>query len=197
MGLPGTIRVKLSSEAAEAISLTPVVVQEIPIRELVEYMLGVAGKDEARIREILLRGSLVSGASRFRWQGFEADPEGVREVLAGFPDADPLRPFAAARCVRAVLLGGRLPVELRREAVSRKGLFERAAFWDLLLETVAAGQVLYAGYSYRERADRYTRELAPHETGRLRDGAASLRFATLRDRIQSAPFTRAELYVER
>ncbi len=32
MALPQTVRVKLSSEAAEAISLTPVVVQEIPIR---------------------------------------------------------------------------------------------------------------------------------------------------------------------
>src|SRR5450756_1325760 len=72
MALPPTVRVKLSSEAAESISITPVVVQEMPVRELVEYMLGVTGKDEARIRELLLRGSLVSGASRFRWTGWDA-----------------------------------------------------------------------------------------------------------------------------
>ena len=57
MALPPTVRVKLSSEAAESIALTPVVVQELPMRELVEHMLGVAGKDEARIREMLLRGN--------------------------------------------------------------------------------------------------------------------------------------------
>ena len=65
MALPPTVRVKLSSEAAEAISLTPVVVQELAIRDLIEHVLGVAGKDEARLCEILLRGTLVSGGSRF------------------------------------------------------------------------------------------------------------------------------------
>ena len=73
MALPQTVRVKLSSEVAEAISITPVVLQELPVRELVEHLLGIAGKDESRIREILLRGTLVSGASRFRWAGWDAD----------------------------------------------------------------------------------------------------------------------------
>ena len=74
MALPQTVRVKLSSEAAGAITLTPVVAQELAVRDLIEHVLGLAGKDEARIREILLRGTLVSGASRFRWEGFRADP---------------------------------------------------------------------------------------------------------------------------
>src|ERR1035441_8425425 len=106
MALPQTVRVKLSSEEAGAISITPVVVQELPVRDLLEHLLGVTGKDEPRIREVLRRGTLVSGASRFRWTGWEADAEGVTELLAGFPDADPSRPFAAGRCVRAVLRGG-------------------------------------------------------------------------------------------
>ena len=59
------------------------------MRELVEHMLGVAGKDEPRIREMLLRGTLVSGASRFRWTGWEAEPESLRALLATFPDAEP------------------------------------------------------------------------------------------------------------
>src|SRR5438874_1143259 len=75
MALPDKVRVKLSSEAAEGISITPVVAREMPLRELVEYMLGVTGKDEGRVRELLLRGTLVSGASRFRWAGWEADPQ--------------------------------------------------------------------------------------------------------------------------
>src|ERR1035437_2302839 len=98
MALPPTVRVKLSSEGAGSISITPVVVQDMQVRELVEYMLGGTGKDEARIRELLLRGNLVSGASRFRWTGWDVDLESLRELLATFPDADASRKFAAANC---------------------------------------------------------------------------------------------------
>src|SRR5664279_156013 len=151
MALPPIVRVKLSSEAAESISITPVVLQDMAVRELVEYMLGVTGKDEARIRELLLRGSLVSGASRFRWTGWDAGLETVRELLATFPDPDPSRPFAAASCTRATLRGGRQPIEITREAGSRKGLFQRESFWDVLMKVIGAGTPGYAGYSYRER----------------------------------------------
>src|ERR1043166_6953501 len=122
--LPQTIRVKLSSEAAESIALTPVVVQEMAVRELVEHVLGVTGKDEARIRDLLLRGTLVSGASRFRWQGWEADRESVRTLLATFPDPDPSRTLVTANCVRALLRGGRQTIDLPRSTIERKGLFQ-------------------------------------------------------------------------
>jgi hypothetical protein len=92
MALPPTLRVKLSSEAAGSISITQVVVQEMPVAELVEHMLGVTGKDEARIRQLLLRGTLVSGASRFRWTGCDAAPDDLRLLLATFPDARPPPP---------------------------------------------------------------------------------------------------------
>jgi len=49
MALPPTVRVKLSSEAAGSISLTPVVVQEFAVRDLVENILAVTGKDESRV----------------------------------------------------------------------------------------------------------------------------------------------------
>jgi hypothetical protein len=149
MALPHTVRVKLSSEAAESISLTPVVVQEMAIRDLVEHMLGVTGKDEARIRELLLRGSLVSGASRFRWAGWDQDAESLRALLAAFPDPDPTRPVA------------------------------------------------YAGYSYRERTDRYTRPITPSETERIRAAAESVKYSTLRDQIRTAAFLAAELHASR
>jgi hypothetical protein len=100
MPLPDTIRVKLSSEAAEYVSITPVVVQEMPVRDLVEHMLGITGKDEARVRDLLLRGTLVSGATRFRWTGWEAPPDSIRSLLSSFPDADPSRRFDAAQCKR-------------------------------------------------------------------------------------------------
>jgi hypothetical protein len=201
MALPQTVRVKLSSEVAEAISITPVVLQELPVRELVEYVLGIAGKDEWRIREILLRGTLVSGASRFRWAGWDADTEGLRELLATFPDADPSRPFAAAGCVRAILRGGRHAIEIPREAAARKSLFQRKAFWDLLMEVVGGPRgypgPAYHGYSYRDRADRYLRAFTRAESERLRAAASAVRYSALRDQIQTAGFAQAELHVMR
>src|SRR5262249_5971808 len=161
--LPATVRVKLSSEAAEAISLTPVVVQEMPVREFIEHVLGLAGKDEARICEILHRGTLVSGASRFRWTGWEVDTPALRELLATFPDADPAARFAADRCIRAILRGGRSAIEIPRQAAERKGVFQRDSFWDVLMEVVAAADGEYHGYSYRDRADRFLRQLSHDE----------------------------------
>jgi hypothetical protein len=197
MALPPTVRVKLSSEAAESISLTPVVVQELPVRELIEHMLGITGKDEPRIRELLKRGTLVSGASRFRWQGWEAGLDGIREVLAGFPDPDPSRTFEAGRCVRAILRGGRRPLEIPREAGARKGLFQRSSFWELLMEVAADARGTYGGYSYKDRADRYWRELAVAQAERIRGGAGTVRFSTLKEQIHAGGFTQLELYCTR
>ena len=197
MALPPTVRVKLSSEAAESISLTPVVVQELPIRELIEHILGIAGKDESRIREILLRGTLVSGASRFRWIGWETDGASLQEALAAFPDPDPGIGFAATRCVRATLRGGRQIIELPREAAERKPLFQRTSFWALLMEVVDAAPPRYAAYSYRDRADRFVREFTHAETERLRAGSDTLKYNSLRDQIRANAFVQADLYVTR
>jgi hypothetical protein len=187
MPLPGTVRVKLSSEAAGAVSFTPVVVRELALRELLEHVLGVVGKNEPRIREILLRGTLVSGASRFRWTGWEPDPAGLHQLLDSFPDPDPSRVFDKERCARAILRGGRQPIE-----ISREGLF-----WDLLMEVAGEAGMQYGGYSYRDRADRYLRPFSVGETERLRAGSGTVRYSALREQIRSAGFREAELYVTR
>jgi hypothetical protein len=197
MALPPTLRVKLSSEAAGSISITQVVVQEMPVAELVEHMLGVTGKDEARIRQLLLRGTLVSGASRFRWTGCDAAPDDLRLLLATFPDPDPARPFAPLNCTRVTLRGGRQPIEISRAAGIRKGLFQRETFWDALLSVVSAAAPAYAGYSYRERADRYLRDFTREELARLRAAAPLLRYTILSDQLRTQPFTQAELLVTR
>jgi hypothetical protein len=197
MALPPTVRVKLSSEAAESIALTPVVAQDLPIRELIEHMLGVVGKDLPRMREILLRGTMVAGASRFRWAGWPVDDEDLRALLSTFPDADPTRTFAAVRCDRVILRGGRQPIEIRREAATRKGLFQRETFWDILMEVAGAAPFNYAGYSYRDRADRFQRDLGVAETARLRAAADSVKFTTLRDQIRTVAFTSIEVFTTR
>jgi len=197
MSLPATVRVKLSSEAAESISISRVVIQDLPLRDLIEHMLGVTGKDEERIRELLLRGALVSGASRFRWTGWEADLAALRELLDTFPGDEPARPFAVERCVRAVLRGGRQAIDIPREAGARKPLLRKSSFWDRLMETAAAGETRYLHYSYKDRADCYRLDLAVGAAEKLRAAGGIVRYTTLRDHIRSADFAWAELYVER
>jgi hypothetical protein len=202
MSLPATVRVKLSSEAAEGISITRVVVQDLPLRDLVEHMLGVTGKDEARVRELLLRGTLVSGASRFRWSGWDAELDGLRELLATFPGDDPTRPFVCARCVRAVLRGGRQAIHIPREAVARKTpLLKRwrrqASFWDALMELAGAGEIRYLHYSYKDRADCYRLDMPLAAAEKLRAAGEAVKYSSLRDQIRSAGFVWAELYAER
>jgi len=137
----------------------------------------------------------VSGASRFRWSGWDADAAGILDLLATFPDSDPARPFAPEHCIRAILRGGRQAIEVPREAASRKGLFQRETFWDVLMSSAAGAA--YAEYSYRHRADRYLREFTMAEVERLRAGASGVKFSTLRDQIRTVAFAHAELYVER
>ena len=200
MALPPTIRVKLSSEAAGSISLTPVVAQELPLRDLIEYMLGVTGKDEARIRELLLRGTLVSGSSRFRWTGWEPEAGDLRDLgdlLATFPNPDPSCVFRPADCTRVILRGGRQSIELTREAGSRKGLFQRKTFWDALMDVIAAAPPEYSTYSYRDRSDRYLREFTRAEIDRLRAARDLVRYTTVRDQLRTVAFTQAEIYTTR
>jgi hypothetical protein len=197
MSLPATVRVKLSSEAAEGISITRVVVQDLPLRDLVEHMLGITGKNEARVRELLLRGTLVSGASRFRWTGWDAELDGLRELLATFPGDDPARPFAPARCMRAVLRGGRQAIHIPREAAARKPLLRKTSFWDVLMDVAEAGEIRYLHYSYKDRADCYRLEMPLAAAGKLRAAADIVKYSSLREQIRSAGFVWAELYVER
>ena len=121
----------------------------------------------------------------------------MRETLASFPDPDPSRPFSTGRCIRAILRGGRQAIEIPRESVGRRTLFRRETFWDLLMEVVAGSDPVYSGYSYRERADRYLRELTPAESERLRTAGNTIRYSTLRDQIRSVAFARAELLATR
>ena len=195
--LPETIRVKLSSESAGYVSITPVVVQELPVRELVGHMLGITGKDADRIHELLLRGTLVSGASRFRWTGWDADVAGIRHILAGFPDPEPGRPFDPARCVRATLRTTRQPIEIQREAASRKKLFRKSSFWDVLLEVAQATGLRYEIYSYSDRADIYRGTFGLESAARLHQAAGGLKYTRLKDQIAAASLEAVDLYVPR
>jgi hypothetical protein len=197
MALPERVRVKLSSEAAEAISLTRVIVQEMPLSELIDVLLGVAGKDHERVRELLLRGTVVSGASRYRWDGWSIEPAELAAILASYPDPDPGRPFDPHVCTRAVLRDDRGAVEVAREAASRKGLFRRSSFWDRLLDTITDTALVYKTYSYRDRADLYEAPLAPAHNAAIREAAPLLTYTTLRQRMGNSSFDTIDLFTSR
>ncbi|MBI5281771.1 MAG: hypothetical protein HY858_08835 [Candidatus Solibacter usitatus] len=195
MPLPDTIRVKLSSEAAEYAALTPVVTRDLPFAELLDQVVSAAGMDESRVREILKRGSLVSGATRFRWTGWESGAAEIGEALGRMPQPEPLREFVAAKCVRVMLTGRGSRLELGREAAAQRRIFRRRSFWQSLME--AAGAPAYVTYHYRDRADHYRATLGPETLERLRRDAALLKFGDLARQVRSAPFERMELVVER
>jgi hypothetical protein len=197
MPLPSSVRVKLSSEAAESISITPVVVRDIPIRELIEHMIGITGKDEARLHDLLLRGTLVSGASRFRWAGWDADREAIRETLATFPDPDPDRRFMPELCIRAALRGPGRRIEIPREIGQRKPLFRRTSFWDTLMGVAASSEVRYVDYVYRERADCFSATLTLAALERLRESARLVKYSTLQQQILHTNLESVDLFVTR
>lgn len=195
MPIPERIHVKLSSEAAEYVSLTPVVVREMDAAELLEQILGVTGPDPSRVREVLKRGSLVSGASRYRWNGFDCDIVEVEALVAALPGPEPHRAFAAARCVRVVLSGGGARIEIHKASAAEKKLLKRTSFWDALATEAAA--VEYAGYLYRERADRYVCALDAAAVDRIRASAALLRYEGLARQVAAGKWEKVEWVVLR
>jgi len=195
MPVPSIIRVKVSSEAAESISLSPVLVQEMPAQELVAVIVAGAGKDAARVREALQRGMFVSGASRFRWERIEVSSGEVAELLSAYPDPDPQRPFDAAACVQAILRGPVTQLAIDKEAAQRKRLFRRRSLWDVVIEL--ANDVSYSGYSYKERADIYRVTLDPPQRQRLREASRLSPYSSISKQMEGAVLDTIEFFVKR
>ena len=176
--------------------MTPVVAQDISTEELVRLMLGVTGKDAVRVREILARGSLVSGASRFRWQGINVDPAEVAAFLSRFPDSDPSRRFEAANCTAAVLKGhGIRPLAIERHAGLKRRLFRKRSFWDELMALIDSP--VYVEYSYKERVDVFHQRLDQGAQRRLRDAAKLLAYSSYERQIADGTFNSVDLQVPR
>jgi hypothetical protein len=196
MPLPAQIPVKYSEEEAEYLSVRPVVRQTFQIFELVDMVLGVTGKDAARVQQILRTGTLVFNFYRYWWTGFDADVQELAALLAKFPDADPARPFRSEECTVAMFVGKSAPqifgaltlpangVEITRAEAARKRLLKSKSFWDALLSLAhdeALGSApVYLGYSYQRRADVYQLELVPPQALALAQAAEKLAPRSLR-----------------
>src|ERR1019366_8125319 len=120
MPLPETIAVRYTDEEAGYVTVRPVVKQTFRLSELLDMVLSVAGKDVARVRQLLHSGTVVYHFYRYSWTGFDADEAELAAALDKFPDAEPLRPFAADQCTVAIFESGgvnpRHLIELARAA---------------------------------------------------------------------------------
>ena len=102
MPLPETIPVRYTEEEAGYVTVRPLVRQTFRLDELLDMILSVAGKDVARVRQLLHSGTVVYHFYRYSWTGFDVDEAELAAALAKFPDAEPTRPFPAGQCTNAV-----------------------------------------------------------------------------------------------
>jgi hypothetical protein len=182
--LPETIAVKYTEEEAEYLSMRPLVRQTFRAPELVDMIVQVAGKDLARVQQILRGGTVVYHSFRYWWQGFEPDAAALGEILAKYPDADPERPFRAGDCAEVILESSGSPprhsLQITREAAAKTGPMEKIAralrnqssFWKVLMDFAEEARPRYREYSYTRRADLYSIALTADQIARLTGEAA-------------------------
>ena len=190
MPLPETISVKYTEEEAEYLSMRPLVRQTFRAPELVDMIVQVAGKDPARVQQILRAGTVVFHSFRYWWQGFDPDQSALAEILATYPDADPARPFRAADCTEVILESSGSPprhsLRITRAAAAKssplqkitRALRHQPSFWQILMNFADEAQAQpqprprYREYSYTRRADLYSIALTPAQIARLTQEAA-------------------------
>jgi len=161
--LPETIPVRYTEEEAGYVTVRPLVRQTFRLDELLDMILSVAGKDAARVRQLLHSGTVVYHFYRYSWAGIDADETELAAALAKFPDEDPSRPFDAEQCTNALFeSGGQSPrrlLDLARARASKRRIFRGQSFWSRLLEIAVEEKPAYQKYSYSRRADLYRLDL--------------------------------------
>jgi hypothetical protein len=197
MALPKRVPVKVHSEAAGYISSSPVVQRDLPIEELMEALVAVAGKNVERIVQLLRTGTIALGESRYRWSGLEAARQEVEPLLAAFPDPWPGRAFEPDRCVYAIIRAGAETIDLPREQAAQRRPRTKATFWDALMRIARERAPAYEMYSYRQRADVYVMQPAAQEVERLREAADLLAMERVAERLCRLPIDKILLLVNR
>jgi hypothetical protein len=206
---PETIPVKYSEEEAEFISMRPLVRQTFLPAELVDMIVAVTGKDPQRVQQILRGGTVVFHSYRYWWQGFDAEPAKLADLLARYPDANPARPFRPEDSTEAILESGatsvadamshspipRHSLRLRREDASRKRLFRTRSFWDALMDLTRPTPPTYREYSYSLRADIYILQPDAAQLARLAHEAARYSTRSLRPHLAILPTISQVIFV--
>lgn len=193
--LPQQITVKISSEEAGAISLTPVVSQQMTPEELVRLALAASGKDAQRVKETLRRGTIAVGATRYRWAPVEVAAGELDAIFRLFPDPEPSRIFVPDRCREIHLVGPSMRLRLTREDAARRRWFRRRSLWDEVL--AVAEPLTYVTYSYKEEADIFTATLTSEGAARLRSAASLSVYSRTSEQLRAGHIQRIEFYVTR
>jgi hypothetical protein len=185
--LPETIAVKYTEEEAEYLSMRPLVRQTFRAPELVDMIVQVAGKDSARVQQILRAGTIVFHSFRYWWPPFDPDAAALAEILAKYPDADPARPFRAADCAEVILESSGSPprhsLSITKDSAAKaasplqkiaRALRNKPSLWQVLMNFAEEAQPRprYCEYSYTRRADLYSIVLTPAQIARLARHAA-------------------------
>jgi hypothetical protein len=169
--LPETILVKYTEEEAEYISMRPLVRQTFRAAELVDMIVGVTGKDAGRVQKILAGGTIVFHNFRYWWQGFEADPVALAQILKIYPDAEPSLEFRAESCTEVILESSGSParhsLRIARNAASKRRLLRALTYWDILMKLARDATPAYREYSYSLRGDVYALPLSADQVSRL------------------------------
>jgi hypothetical protein len=197
--LPETIPVRYTEEEAGYVTVRPLVRQTFRLQELLDMILSVAGKDIARVRQLLRSGTVVYHFYRYSWAGFDASEAELAAALAQFPDADPARQFSGAHCTNAILEGAgpnpRILLNLDRATASKGRLFRGQSFWQRLMEIAAEENPAYRKYSYGSRADIYQLALNAETISRIAEAANRLAHAKLRSALRVLPDAASILFV--
>jgi hypothetical protein len=199
MPLPETIAVRYTDEEAGYVTVRPIVRQTFRLDELLDMLLSVAGKNVARLQQLLHSGTVVYHFYRYSWTGFDADQAELAAAVARFPDADPSRPFDRALCTVAIFESGgvntRHLMELTRAAASKRRIFRSQSLWDRLVEIAAMGKLHYHGYSYGRSADLYRLDLDEHNCELIAQAAKRLAPRNLQSVAQVLQGTASILFV--
>jgi hypothetical protein len=157
MLLPDTIPLRYTEEDAGYMSVRPVVKQTFRLPELVDMVVSVAGKDAARIQQILRSGTVVYHGYRYWWDALAAELPELCKLLAPFPDDDPARPFLPLEATAVLLeMGGgtqRVVTEITSREASQKKLFARESPWDVLLAFASSHTARYEKFDHGRKAD--------------------------------------------
>lgn len=177
------VRIRVSSEDAGAISMSPVQQRETSLVELVTWIVSVTGKDAPRIEEILKRGSFVLGLSRMRWEA-ATDTRCLDEVLDSLPDDWPARPFDEEKLREIVVSAGARNVAIPGDVARARRWFRGKSFLGRWLSSGALPRPEYERYDYRERADRFRAAIPAEAMAEYREAVELLPSGALRGALR-------------
>jgi hypothetical protein len=171
MPLPDQIPVRYAEDDAGYVSMRPVVKQTFRLSELTDMVVGVVGKDAARVLKIFRSGTVLYNGYRYWWDALATDLPEIEELLVPFPDDDPARPFVPSQATAVLLeIGGgtqRSIVEITAIHAAEKRLFAKNSPWDVLLRFAATATPRYEKYSHGRRSDLYRVALAYEQAQQL------------------------------